>query len=126
MIRNCLVLALAAALAMPAYGQPTPAAPPQAPVAQSDLVPVAIETSLGRIVIALDRGRAPVTTANFLHYVDKGKYDGETIYRAMPYGDGGLIQGGIRSDGRKLAKAVAHEPTSQTGLKHEAGAISMA
>ena len=46
------------------------AASPAAPAPKEDLVPVAIDTSLGRIVIALDRGRAPVTTANFLHYVD--------------------------------------------------------
>jgi peptidyl-prolyl cis-trans isomerase A (cyclophilin A) len=57
---------------------------------------------MGRIVIALDRARAPLTTANFLAYVDSGKLDGETFYRAMPYGEGGLIQGGITSDARKL------------------------
>lgn len=98
----------------------------QAPAAEPDLVPVAIETSLGRIVVALDRGRAPLTTANFLAYVDSGKLDGESFYRAMPYGSGGLIQGGITSDSRKLAEPVAHEPASQTGISHKAGAISMA
>lgn len=98
----------------------------QAPAAEPDLVPVAIETSLGRIVVALDRGRAPLTTANFLAYVDSGKLDGASFYRAMPYGSGGLIQGGITSDSRKLAEPVAHEPASQTGISHKAGAISMA
>ena len=93
----------------------------------ADLVPVAIDTSLGRIVVALDRAHAPVTTANFLHYVDTHRYDGEIFYRAMHYGDsGGMIQGGIKSDGRKLFKPIAHEPTSATGLKHVAGTISMA
>ena len=33
--------------------------------------------------IALDRGHAPVTTANFLHYVDTHRFDGENFYRAM-------------------------------------------
>jgi len=98
----------------------------QAPAAEPDLVPVAIETSLGRIVVALDRGRAPLTTANFLAYVDSGKLDGESFYRAMPYGSGGLIQGGITSDARKLAGPVAHEPVSLTGISHKAGTISMA
>ena len=93
---------------------------------QADLVPVAIETEKGRIVLALDRGRAPLTTANFLAYVESGKLDGESFYRAMPYGEGGLIQGGIRSDARKLEDPVAHEPVSQTGIGHKAGAISMA
>ena len=111
--------ALAALLAL--LSAPAPA---QAP--KPDLVPVSIETELGRIVVALDRGRAPATTANFLHYVDSGKLDGESFYRAMPYGSGGLIQGGITSDARKLTKPVAHEPVSQTGISHKAGTISMA
>ena len=38
-----------------------------APAAEPELVPVAIETSLGRIVVDLDKTHAPVTTANFLH-----------------------------------------------------------
>lgn len=44
----------------------------------------------------------------------------------MRVGNGGLIQGGIRSDSRKLFPPVAHEPTRQTGLKNIAGTISMA
>jgi len=107
----------------PALAQ-TPAPSVQAP--QAELVPVAIDTSLGRIVIALDKTHAPVTTANFLHYVDTHRFDGESFYRAMHMGDGGLIQGGVRSDSRKLYPPIAHEPTSQTGLKNVAGAVSMA
>ena len=127
MTRTALLLALAsAALAAPSLAQTSPA-PPAAEAPKEDLVPVAIETSLGRIVIALDRGRAPVTSANFLRYVDAGRLNGESFYRAMKIGDaGGLVQGGIRSDSRKLFPAIAHEPTSKTGLKHVAGAVSLA
>jgi len=89
-------------------------------------VPVAIDTSLGRIVIGLDRAHAPVTTANFLHYVDTHRLDGEVFYRSMHSPTSNLIQGGIRSDARKLFPPIAHEPTSQTGLHNVAGAISMA
>jgi peptidyl-prolyl cis-trans isomerase A (cyclophilin A) len=118
-----LAAALLAVQAPPAPGQP--AAQPIA--ATADLVPVAIETSLGRIVVALDRGHAPVTTANFLRYVDTKRFDGQSFYRAMKNGpDGGLIQGGVTTDARKLLPPIAHEPTSQTGLKHVAGAVSMA
>lgn len=117
-----MLLACAAPIA--AQTAPTPA--PVAEAAKDDLVKVALETSAGRIVIALDRGKAPLTTANFLSYVDSGKLNGESFYRAMPYGDGGLIQGGITSDARKLGKPVEHEPTTKTGLKHVAGAVSMA
>ena len=120
-----LAAALLAALAAPVLAQ---SAGPmiQAPVPKEDLVPVAIDTSLGRIVVALDRGRAPVTTANFLHYVDTHRFDGQNFYRAMHVGDGGLIQGGITTDARKLFAAIAHEPTTQTGVHNVAGAISMA
>jgi peptidyl-prolyl cis-trans isomerase A (cyclophilin A) len=37
-----------------------------------------------------------------------------------------LIQGGVRSDVRKLYPPIAHEPTTQTGLHNVTGAISMA
>ena len=127
MIKHCLAAALLAALSMPAFAQSAPeASPSQSPAPKADLVPVAIDTSLGRIVVALDRGRAPLTTANFLAYVEARKLDGESFYRAMPYGEGGLIQGGITSDARKLAVPVAHEPVSRTGISHKAGTISMA
>jgi peptidyl-prolyl cis-trans isomerase A (cyclophilin A) len=124
-----LAATLLAALAAPALAQvPMPIL---APAQKEDLVPVAIDTSLGRIVIALDRGHAPVTTANFLHYVDTHRLDGENFYRAMHVADangvdGGLIQGGVRSDVRKLYPPIAHEPTTQTGLHNVAGAVSIA
>ena len=126
-----LTVALFAALAGPAFAQSAPAALVDGPAPQAELVPVAIDTSLGRIVIALDKTHAPVTTANFLHYVDTHRFDGETFYRAMHMpttdgSDGGLIQGGVRSDSRKMYPPIAHEPTSQTGLKNVAGSVVMA
>lgn len=117
---------LLAAIYAPAIGQAAPAASVQAPAPQAELVPIAIETSLGRIVVALDKTHAPITTANFLHYVDTHHFDGQNFYRAMHVGDGGLIQGGITTDARKLYAPITHEPTSQTGLHNVAGAISMA
>jgi peptidyl-prolyl cis-trans isomerase A (cyclophilin A) len=120
-----IALLLGAFATAPSFAQATPANLTGAPVATTDLVPVAIDTSLGRIVVGLDRLHAPVTTANFLAYVDSHKYDGERFYRAMPYDDGGLIQGGITSDGRKLNKPIAFESTDQTGLSNVAGTISM-
>jgi peptidyl-prolyl cis-trans isomerase A (cyclophilin A) len=131
MKHRLLAAALAATLATSAFGQnaPTAAAPPAAQ--QEDLVSVAIDTSLGRIVLELDHGHAPVTTANFLHYVDTHRYDGQNFYRAMRVpdgkgGTGGLVQGGITTDARKLYPPISHEPTSETGIHNVAGAISMA
>ena len=120
-----LAAALLAATSAPAFAQAAPAT-----AAPAEEVPVAIETSAGRIVVALDKTHAPVTTANFLHYVDTHRFDGETFYRAMHQPGGketdGLIQGGVRSSSLKLYPPVAHEPTSETGLHNVAGAISMA
>ena len=126
MTKALLAAAIFAAISAPAFGQPAPvpAAPP--PAAKADLVPVAIDTSLGRIVIALDAAHAPLTTANFLAYVDSHKFDGESFYRAMPYGDGGLVQGGVTSDARKLNPPVAFESSDQTGIHNTAGSIAMA
>ena len=92
----------------------------------SDLVKVALDTSAGRIIVAVDKGKAPITAGNFLRYLDSGRFNGESFYRAMPYMNGGLIQGGITSDSRKLYPPIAHEPTTSTGLKHVAGTLSVA
>lgn len=125
-IRIALLLSALAAPAWAAQQSATLSAPPPAEAPKDDLVQVALETEKGRIVLALDRGRAPVTTANFLRYVEAGRFDGIAFYRAMPWGGAGLIQAGITKDARKLYPPIAHEPTSQTGLRHEAGAIAMA
>ncbi len=129
MKQRLLTMIVFAALSAPVFAQTAPT-PTATPAPTEDLVPVAIDTSLGRIVVALDRGRAPITVANFLHYVDMHRFDGENFYRAMhnpgTSGDSGLIQGGITTDARKLYPTIAHEPTSQTGLHNVAGAIAMA
>jgi peptidyl-prolyl cis-trans isomerase A (cyclophilin A) len=98
-------------------------------VALPDTVRVRIETEVGPISLALDGKRAPITTANFLAYVDGGRFDGTVFYRAAPTKgapDRGFIQGGIRRNYRLMLPPIAHEPTGKTGIKHEAGTISMA
>ena len=113
----CLLLCLAPAAAQTG---PVPATP-------SGMVTVTLTTSAGPIVLALDKAHAPITTANFLRYVDAKRFDGITFYRAMNLGPGsGLIQGGLRNDPRKLYPPIAHEPTTQTGITHVDGTISMA
>lgn len=102
-------------------GQETPAAPPT--------VRVALHTNFGDIVLALEKERAPVTTANFLRYVEQKRLDNTEIYRAVGFDDEGqygLIQGGLRGNPKRVLKPIAHEPTSATGLSHTDGAISMA
>ncbi|HEY6869871.1 MAG TPA: peptidylprolyl isomerase [Novosphingobium sp.] len=119
-----LLLALTGAARKPARALP----PPQLPL--GDVVKVEMVTALGPIRIELDHLHAPRTVENFMRYVDARRFDGMTFYRAMhlAWGDqpNGLIQAGLRGDPRKLFKPVVHEPTSQTGLSHKAGTLSMA
>ena len=123
MTKRIILAALAAIIAAPGLAQVPAAATAAAP--QADLVRIAIETEKGRIVVALDAGHAPLTTANFLAYVDKHMLDGQPFYRAMPLTVGGLIQGGSR-DGAKQLPPIAVETTIITGLRNKAGAIVMA
>lgn len=102
--------------------------PEPAPVyATTDVV---LETTMGEITITLETERAPITAANFLRYVEEGRFDGAVFYRAMKleWGDqpNGLIQGGAQNDPRRILPPIPHEPTTQTGLSHTRGAISMA
>lgn len=135
MIRRVALSALLLLFALPALAAPVhrhavaKPAPDPAPIPLADTVRVDMVTTLGTIAIELDGKHAPVTAANFLHYVDTRRFDGITFYRAMhlAWGDqpNGLVQGGLR-DPRKLFPPIAHEPTSATGLSHKAGSLSMA
>lgn len=100
------------------------AAAPAADVAPT--VNVTLTTDKGPITLELDRAHAPATTANFLRYVDQERLDGTVFYRAMKLGENGLIQGGTRQDPKRTLPPIKHEPTTQTGLSHIDGAISMA
>ena len=96
---------------------------------EADLVRVRLETAAGPIELELDARRAPVTTANFLAYVDQGRLDDTRFYRASRTRGAtnrGFIQGGIQRNYRRMLPPIAHEPTSETGLRHVDGTISMA
>lgn len=114
------------AIAQTAAPAPTiPAATVESP--RPATVRVSLQTSEGPIILELETERAPVTSANFLRYVDQKRFDGITFYRATKVAPGyGLIQGGARNDPKRALPPIAHEPTSQTGLSHIDGAISMA
>jgi peptidyl-prolyl cis-trans isomerase A (cyclophilin A) len=120
------LLALAAALAARPAHVLAQAGPAPAPGTTA----VALTTPLGRIVIALETARAPITSANFLAYVDRRLFDGASFYRASrPPGSTsdsyGLVQGGLRNAPEKLLPPIAHESTLKTGLTHGDGTLSM-
>ena len=91
---------------------------------------IIIQTTLGDITLALESERAPATTANFLRYAKEDRFDGTVFYRSMRLNWGeqpnGLIQGGTQMHPDRILEPIAHEPTNETGVKHVAGAISMA
>jgi peptidyl-prolyl cis-trans isomerase A (cyclophilin A) len=109
----------------------------QQPELQPGEVLVRIETPHGPIDLAIDTKRAPVTSANFLRYVDGGFYDGGRFHRATrpdnytpappnrPMMQ--VIQAGINPQRRKEAfPPLPLERTSVTGLTHVVGTVSMA
>ncbi len=85
-------------------------------------VKVALKTTKGTIIIELNGKKAPITTNNFLRYIDSGKLDGAEIWRAANSGPSGFIQGTARGP---TFPPIPHEPTSETGLPHTDGSISM-
>ncbi len=85
---------------------------------------VALETSLGRIVIELEAAKAPKSVENFLEYVRAGHYDGTIFHRVIP---GFMIQGGGFDAGmeqRHTRPPVQNEASN--GLKNARGTVAMA
>lgn len=120
-MRNLIALMLSL-LALPAFAQ---TAPQPAPVPAAN-PRVALETSAGRIVVEVFADKAPITAANFLKYVDQKRLDGIDFYRIVKVQDGfGFVQFGVNGDYKRVLPPIRHEPTTQTGLKHIEGTLSM-
>ena len=99
-----------------------------------DPVRVIIETEMGTFELEVDVDRAPVTAANFLRYVDGGFYDGGTFFRTV-HADNqpsdsiriAVVQGGRNPDSEvESLPPIPLERTSETGIPHEDGTVSMA
>lgn len=91
-----------------------------------------IKTLLGNITVELYPGKAPLTVANFLKYVDAHLYDSSSFFRAVTLNNQPedpikieVIQGG-NVDSLKEFAPIPLETTKQTGLLHKDGTISMA
>ncbi|WP_218352327.1 peptidylprolyl isomerase [Alteromonas lipotrueiana] len=85
---------------------------------------VKIQTSMGDIVVELDRRRAPITTNNFLRYVSKHGYNGTLFHRVVP---GFVVQGGGYNtdyDEKPSYPEIFNE--SGNGMKNELYTIAMA
>ena len=85
---------------------------------------VELDTSMGKIVVELDRTRAPLTVDNFLTYVVKGEYDNTIFHRVIAEF---VVQGGgltPKLEERPSLKPVVNE--SGNGLSNALGTIAMA
>jgi peptidyl-prolyl cis-trans isomerase A (cyclophilin A) len=97
-------------------------------------VHVLLHTEFGDVELELDVAHAPQTTANFLRYVEGGFYNGGEFHRTVTMNNQPqnnvkiqVIQAGILTAREKDAfPPIPLERTSQTGLKHKDGTISMA
>jgi cyclophilin family peptidyl-prolyl cis-trans isomerase len=118
MRRSIAVALVLGVLARPALVAPAGAATPAAHGERVQIV-----TQLGKIVVVLDRKRAPKTVANFLRYVDRGFYNGGAFFRAVP---GFVIQGGNKPRELPSDPQLALETPLATGIRNTDGAISMA
>ena len=85
---------------------------------------VKLTTSQGPIVIELDQAKAPLSTENFLKYVDAGHYDGTIFHRVI---DGFMIQGGgFTKDMRQKPTQPPIKNESTNGLKNQNYTLAMA
>jgi peptidyl-prolyl cis-trans isomerase A (cyclophilin A) len=85
---------------------------------------VKLETSMGVIIVELDRVKAPLTVENFLHYVVTGEYNNTVFHRIM---ENFIVQGGGYTKDFIQKKDTGNIPNeSGNGLKNEVATIAMA
>ena len=97
-------------------------------------VRVVLETPLGAIELEVDAAHAPATAANFLRYLDGGRYDGGRFHRTVKLDNQPgktvlieVVQAGVAPAREKDDfPPIKLERTSVTGLKHQDGTLSMA
>ncbi len=85
---------------------------------------ITMSTSKGNIRIELDPEKAPVTSQNFIDYVNDGHYDGLIFHRVIP---GFMIQGGgmnVEMREKKTKAPIKNE--AGNGLANKTGSIAMA
>jgi len=94
---------------------------------------IIIRSGIGEIYARLDLRRAPVTSLNFLRYVDAGLFDSTCFYRVVRFDNQPkdsvrieVIQGGRYENEDNGFPPIIHETTEITGIRHRNGTVSMA
>jgi cyclophilin family peptidyl-prolyl cis-trans isomerase len=123
--RRIAVATLAAAVCLPfaAAAQSQPAAGSCAAKGTAPMK-VKLTTSMGPIVIELNKEKAPVSVENFVKYVEAGHYNGTIFHRVI---DGFMIQGGgFKQDMSQKPTQAPIKNEGANGLKNENYTVAMA
>lgn len=85
---------------------------------------IELQTSMGNIVVELFDEKAPVTTKNFIQYINESHYNGLIFHRVIA---NFVIQGGGHTpDMREVATRAAIINESINGVSNMRGTIAMA
>ena len=85
---------------------------------------VKLTTSMGPIVIQLDKEKAPISVDNFVKYVEAGTYNGTIFHRVI---DGFMVQGGgFTKDMQQKPTQAPIKNEASNGLKNDNYTVAMA
>ena len=85
---------------------------------------MAVETTLGNFTIELNEEQAPISSENFLKYVEDGSYVGSQFHRVIP---GFMAQGGgFDEEMNRLPTYAAIKNEGSNGLQNKTATIAMA
>jgi len=86
---------------------------------------IKLHTSHGEITIDLNKGKAPITTQNFIDYVNSGHFDNTIFHRVI---NDFMIQGGGFESGmsQKESSRIPIQNEAANGLKNDAYTVAMA
>jgi len=125
----CGLLAISAG-AQNKPAEPAKTKPADAKAAKSSCTPlkdtpmVKLHTNLGVITIQLDKEKAPISSANFVKYVESGHYNGTIFHRVM---NNFMIQGGgFTKDMQQKSTNAPIQNEAKNGLKNDLYTLAMA
>ena len=93
-------------------------------LSKDNIVKVRLTTSMGLITLQLDAQKAPLSTGNFVKYVESGFYNGTIFHRVI---DGFMIQGGgFTKEGSQKATQPPIPNEARNGLSNDNLTVAMA
>ena len=113
--RRIALLTVAACLPLAAHAQPKP---------QAACASVKLTTSMGPIVIELNKDKAPNTVENFVKYVQSGHYNGTIFHRVI--GTFMIQGGGFTKDMQQKPTQPPIKIESSNGLGNDTYTVAMA